>query len=106
MTTADSPFMRQLPADGKKQKTCYFCSESCKNASYKHKFDGKAQQRAAERYKSRDIRAKNRLYYLRHQEQEKVRAKARYWSDPESARANMQYYRRKRALLCEANCKG
>lgn len=98
-TTASSPYIRQIPADGKKQKTCYFCSEACKLASYKHRFDGKAEQRAAERYARRDIKEKNRLYYERHREAERARAKARYWQDPESARENMKYARRKRALI-------
>ena len=48
-TTAASPFMRQIKnVGGKKQKTCYFCSETCKAASYKHLFDGKAAERKAE----------------------------------------------------------
>lgn len=34
-TTAATPFMRQMyNVDGKRQKTCYFCSEACKLASY------------------------------------------------------------------------
>lgn len=40
-TTASTPFMRQIAdVGGKRQKTCYFCSEACKLASYKHLFDG------------------------------------------------------------------
>lgn len=45
-TTASSPFMRQIAnVNGKKQAIVYFCSESCKNKSYKHKFDGGAWKR-------------------------------------------------------------
>lgn len=48
-TTAATPFMRQIAnVDGKKQKTCLFCSEACKTASYRHLFDGKAVQRRDE----------------------------------------------------------
>ena len=98
-TTAASPFMRQITnVDGKKQKTCYFCSESCKNASYKHLFDGKAEIRKAEREAKRDTSEKNRRYYLAHIEQERQRARERYWADPEAARENNRYQRQKRRL--------
>ena len=54
-TTAASPFMRQIKnVGGKKQKTCYFCSETCKAASYKHLFDGKAAERKAEYDRNRE----------------------------------------------------
>lgn len=99
-TTASSPWMRQMVMDGK-QKTTYFCSQSCFQASYKHKgfVDGMSEQRRAEREANRDISAKNRLYYERHREQEKARAKARYWADPEAARESNRYQRQKRKLL-------
>ena len=99
VTTADTPFVRQITnVDGKRQKTCYFCSESCKKASYKHLWDGKAEVRRAEREAKRDISEKNRRYYAAHAEQERQRAKERYWADPESARANNRYKRKKRGL--------
>ena len=99
-TTAASPFMRQIRnVDGKKQKTCYFCSESCKAASYKHKFDGKAEERRRAREAARDITEKNRRYYQTNAEQVRRRARERYWADPESARAGVAYQRRKRELL-------
>ena len=98
-TTADTPFVRQVPRDGKKQATTYYCSETCKNASYKHKFDGKADERRAEREAKRDITAKNRLYYERHADQERARAKARYWSNPERYREDNKYQRNKRKVL-------
>lgn len=98
-TTAASPFMRQITnVDGKKEKTCYFCSESCKKASYKHLFDGKAETRRAEREANRDTSEKNRRYYLAHAEQKRQRARERYWADPEAARENNRYQRQKRKL--------
>lgn len=47
VTTADTPWVRQVERDGKKQATTYFCSERCFAASYKHIgwYDGKAQER-------------------------------------------------------------
>ena len=99
VTTADTPFIRQLNADGKKQKTCYFCSEACKRASYKHNMDGKAGERRKARQASRDQAEKNRRYYEAHAEQERARARERYWSDPERARAEMKYQRRKQRLM-------
>lgn len=99
-TTADNPFIRQLPADGKKQKTCYFCSESCWRASYTHPgwWDGlgKARRKAIEA--ARDVREKNRRYYAAHAEKERQRARERYWSDPEGAREDNRYQRKKRRL--------
>ena len=95
VTTADTPWMRLVYSAGH-SKTCYYCSETCKQASYKHLFDGKAAQRKAERDAQRDTREKNRRYYIAHQDQERERAKARYWADPERARADNEYQRRKR----------
>lgn len=99
LTSAETPFVRQLSnVDGKKQKTCYFCSQTCKNASYKHLFDGKA----AERRKAREAgraKEKNRRYYIAHAERERERARARYWANRESALADMAYQRKKRKLV-------
>lgn len=104
-TTAASPFMRQLTnVDGKKQKTCYFCSESCKAATYKHLFDG----RAAERKKARDAARsteKNRRYYAAHAEQMRARRRTQYWADPKASREDNQYYRQKRQLLVKGEPK-
>ena len=87
-TTAASPFMRQIKnVGGKKQKTCYFCSETCKAASYKHLFDGKAAERKAEYDRNRDRRESARRYDAAHAERERERAKARYWAAPDAARA-------------------
>lgn len=99
-TTAATPFMRQMyNVDGKRQKTCYFCSEACKLASYKHLFDGKAAERRKTREAARDISEKNRRYYAAHAEQERKRALERYWKDPEASRASNAYQRKKRKLL-------
>ena len=97
-TTADTPFVRQIMCEGR-QITTYFCSETCKRSTYKHLFDGKAHIRKAERDAKRDISAKNRLYYERHAEQERARAKARYWSDPERYREDNRYQRMKRRIM-------
>ena len=99
-TTAASPFMRQIKnVDGKKQKTCYFCSQTCKMANYKHLFDGKAAERKAEYDRNRDRRESTRRYYAAHAERERERAKARYWADPDAARAANAYQRKKRKLV-------
>lgn len=98
-TTAASPFMRQITnVDRKKQKICYFCSETCKKASYKHLFDGKAEIRRAEREANRDTSEKNRRYYLAHAEQIRQRAKERYWANPEPVRESNRYQRKKKQL--------
>ena len=85
-TTAASPWMRQIARDGKRQATTYFCSSACFQASYKHKFDGKAAERRKEREAKRDVTEKNRRYYQSHAEQER-------------ARLENQYQRRKRKML-------
>ena len=67
VTTADTPWVRQVERDGKKQATTYFCSEGCFAASYKHIgwFDGKAEERRKLKDRNRDPekeRARNRAY--------------------------------------------
>jgi len=54
-TSADSPFIRQLPRDGKRQATTYFCCESCYRASYKYTSPGKARLRNAGPGRRREI---------------------------------------------------
>jgi hypothetical protein len=71
-------------------------------ASYKHLFDGKAWERKRERDRNRDRRGENRRYYAAHAEQERARQRERYWEDPEAAREENAYQRRKRALKREA----
>ena len=99
-TTADTPFVRQMyNVDGKKQKTCYFCSEGCKKKSYKHLFDGKADQRRKERDTRRDIKEKNKRYYLAHSEEIKAKQKKRYQENREEMLLNQRYNREKRKLM-------
>lgn len=82
VTTADTPFVRQLKnVDGKKAKSCYFCSEKCKIITYKHLFDGHADDRRKMREAARDIKEKNYRYY--HANEEAMRERSR------SARAAM-----------------
>lgn len=100
-TTADTPWVRQLyNVGGKKQKTCYFCSSACKEASYKMPHHGKGKINSEERArKRRNTPEENRRYYIAHAEQERARARARYWANPEAARAANRYSREKRKLL-------
>ena len=53
VTTADTPWVRQVPRDGKRQATTYYCSTTCYQASYKYKgwYDGKTEERRREREK-------------------------------------------------------
>lgn len=99
-TTADHPFIRQIPADGKKQKTCYFCCEACWRASYAHPgwWDGLADASRKAREAARNTREKNQRYYTAHAAELRQRARERYWSDPEAARENNRYQRKKRRL--------
>ena len=100
-TTADNPFMRQMyNVDGKRQKICYFCSEDCWRASYKHKgyWDGLTDARRKAREAARDTREKNRRYYAAHAAELRQRARERYWIDPEAARADNRYQREKRRV--------
>lgn len=105
-TTADSPFMRQMPnVDGKKQKTVYFCSESCKQSTYKHLFDGKAAVRKAERYSTRDIKAKNYKYYHAHEDAMRERRRRQYYSMTQEDRDKENEYRRKRRAAMKGDAK-
>lgn len=102
VTTVDTPWIRQMyNVDGKKQKTCYFCSEQCSRSSYKHIgwYDGKAEQRRAAREAKRDRSEYNRAYYTAHREQERERARRRYWEHREEALESARYNRKKRRLL-------
>lgn len=100
VTTADSPWIRQVPRDGKRQAITYYCTERCYAASYKHIgwFDGKSEERRKERDKKRSA-DKNRRYYEKHRDSILEKAKARYHSDPESSKADSSYQRKKRKLL-------
>lgn len=101
-TSAVSPWMRQITnVDGKKQKTCYFCSESCFARSYRHIgfYDGLAQERRKLREQNRDVREKNRRYYAAHAPRLRQKARQRYWENPAQSRKDQTYSRKKRALL-------
>lgn len=104
-TTADSPWVRQVPRDGKKQATTYYCSTGCFQASYKHIgwYDGLYEQRKKERDAKRDVKEKNRRYREAHAEELRKRRMEKYWEDPEAARADNRYYRKKRKLLAAEN---
>ncbi len=100
--TAETPFVRQITnINGKKQATVYFCSEGCKRKSYKHLFDGKADQRRKEREEKRDVREKNRKYYLLHSEQIKAKNREEYHKNREEYLLDQKYNRRKRKLIKE-----
>lgn len=104
VTTADTPWIRQLARDGKKQATTYFCSEKCFAASYKNIgwYDGKAEERR--RLKDRNVdpvkkSERRRRYYAAHAEEEKEKARLRRLANPGAAAADSAYHRKKRKLL-------
>lgn len=102
VTSASSPWMRQMyNVDGKKQKTTYFCSQTCYGNSYINRswFDGKTEERKAYRDSMRDQREKNKKYYEEHKEQLRELARERYWSDPEKYRDRNRYNKKKRKIL-------
>lgn len=105
--TADTPFVRQLQnVEGKKQKTCYFCSEKCKQSTYKHLFDGLAWKRREEREAKRDISAKNKKYYLAHREEICKKKREYYNINVGLAAINNKYQRNKRKLLASKDNRG
>lgn len=113
ITTADTPFMRQLPnVDGKKQKTCYFCSESCKQSTYIHNFDGLAWKRKQEYEAQRDTKEKNRRFYAAHAEEMRERSRAQRAAMTEEdkekeriyRRAYLRDYRARKKEQCETTC--
>lgn len=104
VTTADTPWVRQVERDGKKQATTYFCSEKCYAASYKHIgwYDGKAEERRRLKDRNRDPekeRARNRRYHQMHREARREYARQRRLANPGMAAADNAYSRRKRKLL-------
>ena len=106
MTTADTPWVRQVERDGKRQATTYFCSEGCFAASYKHIgwFDGKAEERRKLKDRSRDPekeRARHRAYQQAHREELREKARLRRLAHPGQAAADSAYARRKRKLKAE-----
>lgn len=106
VTTADTPWVRQVPRDGKKMATTYYCSEGCYAASYKHIgwFDGKAEERRRLKDQNRDPereRERWRQYYAAHREERIEAARQRRRENPGLAAADNAYYRRKRKLMAE-----
>ena len=101
VTTADTPWVRQVERDGKKQATTYFCSEKCFAASYKHIgwYDGKAEERRKLKEARRDWTTKNRKYREAHAEELREKARLRRLANPGMAAADSAYNRKKRKLL-------
>ena len=99
LTTAGTPWLRQVPRDGKRQVNTYYCCETCFSASYRHRFDGKAKERRAERERNRDRTEYRKKRYAENRDRELAYARARYWADPEAARAANRYAKKKRRLL-------
>lgn len=103
VTTADTPWVRQVERDGKKQATTYFCSEKCFAASYKHIgwYDGKAEERRKLKEARRDWKTKNRKYREAHAEELREKARLRRLANPGMAAADSAYNRKKRKLLAQ-----
>lgn len=103
VTTADTPWVRQVERDGKKQATTYFCSEKCFAASYKHIgwYDGKAEERRKLKEARRDWKTKNRKYREAHAEELREKARLRHLANPGMAAADSAYNRKKRKLLAQ-----
>lgn len=103
VTTADTPWVRQVERDGKKQATTYFCSEKCFAASYKHIgwYDGKAEERRKLKEARRDWKTKNRKYREAHAEDLREKARLRRLANPGMAAADSAYNRKKRKLLAQ-----
>ena len=103
VTTADTPWVRQVERDGKKQATTYFCSEKCFAASYKHIgwYDGKAEERRKLKEARRDWKTKNRKYREAHDEELREKARLRRLANPGMAAADSAYNRKKRKLLAQ-----
>lgn len=103
-TTVETPFVRQIAnVKGKKQATVYFCSEVCKRKSYKHIFDGKADERRKERETNRDKKEKNRNYYLKNADKIKENRMKYYYEKRDECIKSSKYQREKQKLLKE-NC--
>ncbi len=103
VTTADTPWVRQVERDGKKQATTYFCSEKCFAASYKHIgwYDGKAEERRKLKEARRDWKTKNSKYREAHAEELREKARLRRLANPGMAAADSAYNRKKRKLLAQ-----
>lgn len=96
VTTADTPWVRQVERDGKRQATTYFCSEGW--------FDGKAEERRRLKDRSRDPekeRARHQAYQQAHREELREKARLRRLTNPGLSAADSAYARRKRKLIAE-----
>jgi len=105
-TTADTPWVRSIIQDDKRQVTTYFCSEKCFAASYKHIgwYDGKAAERRKLKDRNRDPekeRARFRRYRETHREEINERARLRRIRNPGLVAADNAYYKKKRKLLAQ-----
>ena len=100
-TSADSPWIRQMPKGDKKQATVYFCSSVCYQKSYKHIgwYDGKSDERRAAKEAARDVSGKNKRYYQRNKNRIKKQHKVRYWDKHDEFIAQGAFYRKKRKLI-------
>lgn len=110
VTTADTPWMRQVVVEenGKKrQLTKYYCSTECYQASYKHIgwYDGKAHIRRQEKDTRRDPAKRAatwKLYYGKNGDRIRERRRERYWNNHDEEIISGRWYRRKRKCLLES----
>lgn len=102
ITTSDTPFVRSVPKNGR-QLICYYCSENCKRASYKHIgwWDGKTEERKRERDAKRDRGNYYKERYAAHAEELREKRREYVRTHPEQIAADNAYYRRKRKLMNE-----
>lgn len=93
--------MRMIERDGKKEAATYYCCQSCYKASYRHIgwYDGKSDERRAERESNRDRREYNRRYYAEHAEEIKAKRRAYYAANPGLAAQNSRYHKAKQKLI-------
>lgn len=103
-TSADSPWIRQIPRDGKKMATTYYCSTGCFQKSYKHIgwYDGKADQRRKEKDRNRtDNKERWKKYSEAHRKELNEKRMKRYWANREEELLNNVFYRKKRKMLTQ-----
>ena len=94
-TTADTPFVRAMPnPDWSHVKTVYFCSESCKESTYKYNLDGLTWKRREERERKRDTKEKNFKCYHAHEEEMRERRKRAYHAMTPEEREKENAWRR------------
>ena len=92
-TTADTPFIRQVPRDGKRQATTYYCCESCYRASYKR--DPYRKRQKIDRRTPEQIAEKNRRYYAANAERERQRVAEYRAANYEQCLDAVRLYKRK-----------